>query len=69
MVAACSKAVSPRREGQGDAVELADLFCRDAARRVEALFRSLRDNDDSRNYKLAQAVMGNTYRWLEEGIL
>ena len=71
MIAACSKAqrLSQTTSEGGDPIELADVFCRDATRRVNALFGALRDNDDPRAYRLAQAVMGGSYRWLEEGIL
>ena len=49
MTAAC---VRPRRrsEGPGEADELADLFCRQARVRVDALFHALWDNTDARTY-------------------
>jgi alkylation response protein AidB-like acyl-CoA dehydrogenase len=52
-----------------EATELADLFCRQARRRVEALFDRLFYNDDSDAYALAQGVLGGRFRWLEEGIV
>ena len=51
-----------------EAVELADLFSRQARRRVEALFGELFSNDDDANYALAQQVLGGRHTWLEEGI-
>jgi hypothetical protein len=53
----------------GEATELADLFCRQARRRVEALFDSLFSNDDVQAYGLAQGVLDNRFTWLEEGVL
>ena len=51
-----------------EAVELADLFIRQARRRVDALFGELFSNDDDANYKLAQHVLEGRHTWLEEGI-
>jgi alkylation response protein AidB-like acyl-CoA dehydrogenase len=51
-----------------EAVELADLFIRQARRRVEALFGELFDNDDDAGYALAQQVLEGRHTWLEEGI-
>jgi hypothetical protein len=52
-----------------EAVELADLFIRQARRRVEALFGELFSNDDDANYGLAQHVLEGRHTWLEEGIV
>lgn len=82
MVAACSKAHlmaqrrpparpgSPGAGGEGDGPrELADLFCRQSRRRIAAAFRTLRHNEDRQAYRLAQRVLNDRYRWLEEGIV
>jgi hypothetical protein len=53
----------------GSAVELAELFCRGARRRVERLFHELWANDDAGNYAAAQRVLGGAHAWLEVGIL
>jgi len=52
-----------------EAVELADLFIRQARRRVEVLFAELFSNDDDANYALAQQVLEGRHTWLEEGIV
>jgi alkylation response protein AidB-like acyl-CoA dehydrogenase len=51
-----------------EAVELADLFIRQARRRVDSLFGELFSNDDDANYALAQQVLEGRHTWLEEGI-
>ncbi|MGI8682109.1 MAG: acyl-CoA dehydrogenase family protein [Mycobacteriales bacterium] len=51
------------------AIELADLFCRGARRRVDALFHSLWANDDARSYAVAQRVLEGRHQWLERGII
>ena len=54
---------------QGDeARELADLFCKQAERRVGTLFAALWGNEDSDNYALAQQVLEGRYAFIEEGI-
>ncbi len=71
MISTCSKAkrLVEHNPNNPSPVELADLFCRAARRRVRALFRSLRDNDDSQSYRLAQQVLGGATPWLEDGIV
>ena len=60
------RAEQPERADQ--AAELADLFCRQARRRVGALFHALWNNDDVENYALAQRVLEGRYAFVEEGI-
>jgi len=57
----------PERAEQ--ARELADLFCQQAHRRVDALFAALWANNDDNNYAAAQKVLNGRYEWLEEGII
>ncbi|MCP9490609.1 MAG: acyl-CoA dehydrogenase family protein [Solirubrobacteraceae bacterium MAG38_C4-C5] len=52
-----------------EAVELADLFAKQARRRIDVLFSALWANDDDANYKLAQQVLRGRHTWLEEGFL
>ncbi|HEX8743925.1 MAG TPA: acyl-CoA dehydrogenase family protein [Thermoleophilaceae bacterium] len=55
---------------RGDsAYELADLFAKQARRRVDSLFDAIWKNDDDANYKTAQRVLDGRFEWLEEGIL
>ena len=51
------------------AVELAELFCRGARRRVDRLFHDLWANDDTSTYAAAQRVLRGDYTWLEAGVL
>src|SRR5215203_5515032 len=57
-----------RPDRAAEAAELADLFCKQAARRVGTLFRALWSNDDVENYALAQRVLDGRYFLLEEGV-
>ena len=72
MAAACARAEMLRHSPGTDAaggVEMADLFCRQARRRVEDSFRSLFRNDDVRTYRVAQQVLAGEHLWLEQGLV
>jgi alkylation response protein AidB-like acyl-CoA dehydrogenase len=71
IAAAATYAATIKRESpeRGDeAYALADLFCKQARRRVENLFGALWSNEDDDNYKAAQDVLKGRFTWLEEGI-
>jgi alkylation response protein AidB-like acyl-CoA dehydrogenase len=68
MSAACVRARS-ERDTRPEGVELADLFCRQAAVRVEALFDSLWRNTDAQDTALAKKVLSGRYTFLEQGVL
>ena len=68
MAAACSRAEMLRMQGQPEAVELADLFCRYARRRVRSAFRSVFDNEDTRTYSVARQVLDGRHTWIERGM-
>lgn len=50
-------------------IELADLFCRQARRRVRALDCAIWCHDDARAYKLARRVLEGKMTWLETGAI
>jgi hypothetical protein len=52
-----------------EALELADLFCRNARRQVTRLMRDLWANDDARKYRVAMRVLQGRHAWLEQGIM
>jgi alkylation response protein AidB-like acyl-CoA dehydrogenase len=68
MSAACVRARA-QRSTNPEGVELADLFCRQARKRSEALFHKLWDNTDDRDVALAKRVAEGRYTWLEAGVL
>jgi alkylation response protein AidB-like acyl-CoA dehydrogenase len=69
MAATCSRAEMLRKQGQGEAVELADLFCRYARRRIRAIFRTVFDNEDVPTYAVARQVLEGRHTWLEQGMV
>ena len=52
-----------------EARELADLFCTQARRRANNLFRDLWQNDDDENHAAALKVLDGRYTLIEEGIV
>jgi hypothetical protein len=68
MAATCARAEMLRKKGQQEAVELADLFCTDARRRVRFAFRRVFNNDDVQTYGVARDVLAGKHKWLEKGL-
>ena len=72
MSAACVRAEAQRCAdpvvGQ-QAYELAEIFCAQAALRVERLFDALWDNTDGSDVELTRNLLQGRYMWLEYGII
>nr|WP_245870907.1 acyl-CoA dehydrogenase family protein [Asanoa hainanensis] len=68
MAAVCVRATS-ERENRPEGMELADLFCRQAKVRADALFTALWDNTDAVDVKAAKRILDGRYTWLEEGVV
>src|SRR5690242_8885286 len=65
MASACVRANMLAKQGNNDAIALADLFCRSAQVRVERLFASFYGDFDGEMYRVAQQVMRGEHSWLE----
>jgi len=52
-----------------EAIELADLFCRGARRKVMRLLHDLWANDDAGKYRLALRILEGRHAWMESGIM
>ena len=65
MSATISYAAMLAKKGEKNALELADLFCREARTRIDQNFRILFDNHDDLQYKVVQKMMKGEYEWLE----
>jgi alkylation response protein AidB-like acyl-CoA dehydrogenase len=70
ITAACSRAQAMVKQDPSNRgpVELADLFSRQARRRVEDRFAAVFDNDDLAAYAVAQQVIRDEHTWLEQGM-
>jgi alkylation response protein AidB-like acyl-CoA dehydrogenase len=68
MTASVARAQALRGSDQGkEAVQLADLFCRNARRKIERLFYELWSNDDVLKYRTGIAVLEG-HRWTDTGV-
>jgi hypothetical protein len=69
MTAACVRADMLARQGNREAIELADLFCREARQRIKVNFDRFYGKNDKALYKVAQSVLAGEHEWLEQGIV
>ena len=69
MAATCVRAHALAHDGNKRALDLADLFCREARKRIDRLFDDFYGSDDGASYRVAQQVLKGEHAWLEEGII
>jgi alkylation response protein AidB-like acyl-CoA dehydrogenase len=69
MTATCVRANMLAAQGNAEATELADLFCREARQRIAQNFRRFYGANDSAIYKVSQRVLAGEHAWLEQGIV
>ncbi|HEY2065873.1 MAG TPA: acyl-CoA dehydrogenase family protein [Gemmatimonadaceae bacterium] len=69
MTAACIRAQMLASQGNHEATELADLFCREARQRIKQNFRRFYGSNDRAMYKVSQRVLAGDHAWLEQGIV
>lgn len=69
MSAVIARAQMLAKQGNKEARQLADVFCRESRERIEASFRALYGKHDAALYKLAQSVVRGEQAWLEAGIV
>ena len=69
MAATCVRAHALAHEGRKEAIDLADLFCREAQRRIDRLFNHLHGSDDGAMYRVAQQVLKGEHAWMEDNIM
>ncbi|MCL4866832.1 MAG: hypothetical protein KJZ47_13135, partial [Gemmatimonadales bacterium] len=69
--AACSRAASMVKKDPSNRgpEELADLFSRQARRRIKRLFQDVFSNEDTRGYSIAREVLDGKHAWLERGMV
>ncbi len=67
--AACAYADHLMKNGQSNAAELAELFCRQAHERIETNFRDESSFVDRLGVRVAKKVLKNEFSWLETDII
>ena len=68
MAACISRARTMREEKHphaAEAAQLAELFCRNARRKIRLLFKDLWNNDDLAKYRVGQSVLKGEHVWFE----
>jgi hypothetical protein len=65
--AVLSRAASPA--APAESLALADLYCRQARRRIAGWRRELYHNDDRENYRFARALLDGRFAWLTDNIV
>jgi len=69
MTATCVRAQMLAQQGNREATDLADLFCREARQRIETNFSRFYGENDSAIYRVSQQVLAGQHEWLEQGIV
>ena len=69
MAAVCVRARMLAREGNNEATELADLFCREARQRISVNFERFYGSNDAAMSKVSRRVLAGDHEWLEQGIV
>ena len=63
MSAAVSYATMLAKQGHANAVDLADVFCKEARMRIDYNFEHVFDNHDEESYRLVLNLLKNEYDW------
>ncbi len=69
MTAACVRARMLAEQGNAEAAELADLFCREARERIAVNFSQFYGKNDAALYRVSQRVLAGDHAWMERGII
>jgi alkylation response protein AidB-like acyl-CoA dehydrogenase len=69
MTAACVRAQMLAKQGNKEATELADLFCREAKQRINVNFHRFYGRNDAAMSKVSRHVLDGSHAWLEQGIV
>jgi hypothetical protein len=69
MTAVCVRAQLLAEQGNAEAAELADLFCREARQRITTNFKRFYGKNDKAIYRVSQRVLEGKHAWLEQGIV
>jgi len=67
--AVCSYAAMLAKDGQANAVDLADSFCCDARKRINVSFTEGSNNTDRQNLKIAKKILAKEFEWMENQII
>lgn len=69
MSCTCTYADAQIKNGNKNAIDLADNFCMDARKRIEGLFMETNGNEDEKQLKTAKKILAQEFEWLENEII
>jgi len=67
--ATCSYGAMLKKNGQDNAVELADSFCVESRKRIEAIFKENSSNNDRASLKISKKILAKEFEWMETEII
>ncbi|MBF0489479.1 MAG: acyl-CoA dehydrogenase family protein [Candidatus Omnitrophica bacterium] len=67
--ATCSYAAMLTKNGQTNAIDLADSFVQESYKRIEAYFNDGIENNDKANLKIAKKILAKEFEWMENEII
>jgi hypothetical protein len=67
--ATCSYAAMLKQQGQSNAIDLADSFCAESRKRIEATFSEGCSNKDKSNLRIAKKILAREFEWMENQII
>ena len=69
MSTTCSYAAMLKKKGQKNAVDLADSYCLEACKRIDATFKENCNNNDQANLKISKKILAKEFEWMENEII
>jgi len=71
IAATCSYAdhLLKTNQQKDNAIEMAEMFCKLARKRIDRLFRDSRDNEDVGCLRLSKKILEKNYTWMEDEII
>ncbi len=67
--ATCSYAAMLHKNGQTNALDLADSFCVQAFKRIETTFNDSSSNNDKADLRIAKKILAKEFEWMENEII
>ena len=65
----CAYAAVLAKNGQTNAIDLANAFCLDARARIENAFKEGAHNHDAAHLRLAKKILAKEFEWMENEIV
>lgn len=67
--AVCSYAAMQNKNGQTNALDLANSYCIQASKRIKSIFSDRSSNNDKADLKIAKKILAKEFEWMETEII